>query len=238
MWSNLWKRVRTSSDPADKLRDQLLDYIQFCTRFEQQMLKENLGFIELPIGKIGATIQQLYAYLHYLRCSRPSNKRPMSAGELKKRAAALRAAVSEYAHMVILPHCLRAQNEYTVWEKKHFVSWHKEDSLCHRKPMQEKVWLEGNTIEGYCIRICLRLLDKEYVSDLELLTALVCRIQSGTNMRHGNLTRHFQWSDIQKGHPDSYILYILILNMSISISIYELDLYEFILCCIVFAEEL
>ena len=199
VWRQLCMRVSNTVDPMGASQAAIEHYVKFCSRFKSHMEYAGYGFIELPIGKVGATAHQLFLYLEYERERSSTRGGKLSANELKKKVAAIRAGVAEYAHAVKLPQCLRAQADYTMWERKHFCKWHRDDTLDCCRPVQEKAWLTGEQIEDFCVSLVSKLLSGDTVTDKELLTALVNRIQSGTNVRCGNLTKHLLWKDVHDG---------------------------------------
>ena len=72
------------------------------------------------------------------------------------------------------------------------------DLHCGAKlPTRRHLFLDGSQVEAYCMhQVQEDILLPEGASDQSVLHALVLRVQSGTNLRSGNLRQDIHWRDV------------------------------------------
>jgi hypothetical protein len=111
----------------------------------------------------------------------------------------IRAGLAEFSFTVQATECLTPQAPYSLWLKKRLATWKLQDAREYERPAQEKMHLSGQAIEEYCLSYLSSHSAGDVLSDLALCGALVLRVQSGTNLRCGNLTKDLKWGDITVG---------------------------------------
>ena len=76
--------------------------------------------------------------------------------------------------------------------------WELQDLHCGAKlPTRRHLFLDGSQVEAYCMhQVQEDILLPEGASDQSVLHALALRVQSGTNLRSGNLRQDIHWRDV------------------------------------------
>ena len=202
LWRSICEDISCDAEGQERSMRELKNYSAFTASLRAPMEAEQYPIIELPIGPVGGAVQQLVAYLSYRRYGggpkSACTTRPLTLRALLAIAAGVRAGAAEYEHVTPLPRCLRPQEKYTSFEKKQFAYWKREDERSWSSPAPEQVYLTGEQIQDYCIVVCAQLASGAHVSDDMLLTALLVRFQSATNVRAGNLEYDLRWEDVHE----------------------------------------
>ena len=203
---SVWEWLNTSLDKAGDPRGdstrELTSFSQFTSAFEKEIDHAGHPFIHLPCGPCGGSERCLAQYLLHVRWySEPGaapRQKPLPVDDLRRRAGRIRSGAAEYNHLVALPSWLVAGNEYSTWLCKQFAAWGREDAANFAKAKHEHVVLHGSSIEEFCIALGVQILDGTHVSDRQLVCALACRFQSGTNARYYNQT-DIKWNRVARG---------------------------------------
>jgi hypothetical protein len=199
IWNILWADTMRAVDAKSSELDELRDFTAFNEAFREEQLRSGLHLLETSVGPIGTTEQQVLTYLHWRRFHRSAqgfcSEKPVPASQLYKMLSKIRSGAAEISHMVELPQCLVAMSPHSMWLKKRLAEWTVEDAKLHKKPVQEQVLLKGSDIEDWCIAMLVKA-EHGDVSDWDLCGALLLRIQSGTNLRAGNLEKDLCWRDV------------------------------------------
>lgn len=206
VWDRLWKEVHRSAavNPNNPVFDELKHFCDFTELFREQQEGAGLAFVATPFGDMGASEEQVLAYLAWVRSHHLGKgadyKKPYDASTLLKKFGKIRVGLEQCGE-VDVPAWAEVGVPHTRLVKNTIAQWSLED-LHHpaKKACKEKLSLQGHQIEDYCLSLIVQDMAGQSLSDWDLCKALVLRVQSGTNIRSGNLG-DIIWSDVvcQKG---------------------------------------
>ena len=187
------------------LFDQLKSFVHFTAMTHAQQEEKQMTFFETPLGEVGAEEMQVLLWLawqRYFGKHPDSVPKPLSAATLRNHLGSLRRALFE-CNLPELP-------PWAKWKDKHGASvlnqlfeWRLQDARSGAEVAQkEKTWLLCAEVELYCLGVLEKLWHGDGATDWELCTALLLRVQAGSNQRSGNLVRDCLWRDVKYSPPD------------------------------------
>lgn len=214
-WAALWAGVSEAPNPDSGVFKALHAFVDFTAKFRDQQGAQGLPFYATPLGDIGASEQQFGAFLLHqrTRCSTRRDQRPLVLKQVLEIASAVRSGLAELTFGGVVPTHLVPSAQYSLWLKKRFADWAKEDHASGaREPAQEHVHLSGEQVQAFCLRTLAEYFGGGDASDFSICAALVLRIQSGTNLRAGCLERELRWGDANTTKIDGSYGHIEVLN--------------------------
>ena len=180
----------------------LQNFVLFTQKTKLEQEAHGLSFLETPLGPIGVSLRQVLAWMSWLRhhgLNPGADSQPLTSKTLLNRFSQLRAGLyhlgvqpadASWAWITTdIPRTIKDQ--LAAWEVVDLKEGRKEASRKH-------LYIEGADIEAFCLHILRKHLLEENASDQDLLTALLLRVQSGTNLRSGNLLKDVHWRDVTK----------------------------------------
>jgi len=217
IWDGIVKDVAAVADPRGHVAGELGRFIRFATTFHSQIAAVPIPFASLPCGDIAVGEHAALLYLSWVRYHEGTTAtctgKPVGIRELRRVIARIRVACSEYHHMVPLPACLLPDAPYGRAWKTALARWDREDSATYAKPAQEQVYLSGSDIEQYLIsKIALALSGGAPISDEDIIGMFIMRVQSGTNLRAGNLEETMKWGDFKPHAKHGYYGSLVVSN--------------------------
>ena len=201
VWHRLWSEVSVDTALAsdNPVLSELHNYVLFTEMFRVHQVKLGQQFLSTPVGDIGASEDQLLAYLAYQRshhCGKgASTKKPLCASTLLKRVGKIRSGlqVCDVANLPAWAH-FDAPHSYKI--KRAIATWSVADAHhLETKAVHEKKVLYGFQIESFCCKVIVDDMQSG-VDDLTLCGALALRVQSATNLRCGNVLHDIVWNDV------------------------------------------
>ena len=198
------------------LFDQLKSFVHFTAMTKGQQEEKQMTFFDTPLGEVGADEMQVLLWLAWQRYygKHPAMvPKPMSAATLRNHLGSLRKALFECNLSEMPP--------WAKWKEKHGASilnqlweWKVQDARGGAEVAQkEKTWLLCAEMEMYCLGVLEKLWYGDGITDWELYTALLLRVQARTNQRTGNLVRDFLWRDAKYSPPNWPVMDLVFTKM-------------------------
>ena len=176
-----------------------------------------MTFFHTPLGEVGADEMQVLLWLAWQRYYGKLPvmvPKPMSAATLRNHLGSLRRALFECSLPEMPP--------WAKWKEKHGASvlnqlfeWKLQDVRGGVEVAQkEKTFLTCDEVEMYCLGVLDKLWHGDgAITDWELCTALLLRVQAASNQRTGNLVRDFLWRDAKYSPPNWPVMELVFTKM-------------------------
>ena len=158
----------------------------------------------MSIYRIGAHESQVLIWLAWKRFhgKDPATvKHPLSVATLKNHLGSLRRALFE-CNCPDLPPWAKWKDKHGACVLNQLFEWKLQDARSSlEKPQQEKTFLVSSEVELYCLKVLEQFWCGDGATDFQICTALLLRIQAGSNQRSGNLLRDCLWRDVKYSPP-------------------------------------
>ena len=198
------------------LFDQLKSFVHFTAMTHAQQAEKQMSFFETPLGEVGADDMQVLLWLAWQRYhgKHPDSvPKPLSAATLRNHLGSLRRALFECNLQELPP--------WAKWKDKHGASvlnqlfeWKLQDARSGVESAgKEKTWLLCAEVELYCLGVLEKLWHGGGATDWELCTALLLRVQAGSNQRSGNLVKDLKWRDVKYSPPNWPVMDLVFTKM-------------------------
>ena len=170
-------------------QEALQSYVAWCKK-----CPPHWNTIGTAMGFAGEHPSQVLTWLSQLR-----QQGKAGPATLLKQFSLLRAALHHLAQQgADLPPWAHKGTRFPQAIRDQCAIWASEDLHSGAKlPSRRHLFLDGSQVEAYCLHQMQQdLLLPEGATDQNILHALVLRVQSGTNLRSGNLRQDIHWRDV------------------------------------------
>ena len=195
-----------TGNEADK--EALQSYVAWCTK-----CPKHWNSIATAWGSAGVHLNQVLTWLSTLR---QQGKIHLSAKTLLGKFSQLRAGLHHFASSDLPSWAIR-YDKIPKAIRDQMAAWEAQDLHKGTKPPSRRhLFLTGAQVESFCFQQVFKdILLPGGATDQDILHALVLRVQSGTNLRSGNLRCDTHWNRLlDKIHPGCQNVLILV-NVSI-----------------------
>jgi hypothetical protein len=193
------------ADVPKQHNEQLKHFSDFCLQIPKDGLPAACRvLVDTDVGPISLSGELVKAYLAQLRFQgRSVSSQVLPSGHVTQIVSALKLLQEG------VKECGLDVEDIPPWVAKPSKSmtqlirdWKVVD-MANEKPVVRKLFVTGDTIEGYCIQVIIKHMEQKATA-IELCESLLLRIQSGRSHRHVNVPGQLKFKDIGQTSASSH----------------------------------